>query len=229
MWKDYLVLKEVKRKRAKALGYPFSFLRRWEKREDSYRRTGKAKEQDLSVKIKLTNDRVMINSQLVKPPLNPPKPTDILSLSRLDRIELEGEFEFVGGLEHTKLGSKFQATATNLNQLRQAYLSLLLDPNKLAATHNIAAYILPDGSSGYTDEGDYGIGRVIKKVIEKSGITKLVVFVIWYYGGEKLGYRTNELIKTFAQQILSSKKYFSGLLYPIIQKIPKSQMDLMSV
>ena len=64
-----------------------------------------------------------------------------------------------------------------------------MNPKNLSSTQNIAGYILPNSSTGYCDDGDYGMGRAILRAMEpdKGYAAGLAVFVTRQYGGVKLG------------------------------------------
>ena len=77
-----------------------------------------------------------------------------------ERKQLE-TIHFISSDVVDKSRSTFVAKATtvqSLQDVQSAYKALLLDPKSLAATHNAAAYILPNGDTGYADDGDHGMG-----------------------------------------------------------------------
>ena len=59
-----------------------------------------------------------------------------------------------------------------------------MNPLKAQATH-IVAYILPNGSSGFCDDQDYGMGRRMLQAMEHMGDSGkgMAVFITRQYGG----------------------------------------------
>ena len=102
------------------------------------------------------------------PQLSTPTAASILSMENGEKEEL-AKIRFASSRLVNENASSFIAKATlvtNLNDVRKAYKALLLDPNNAQATHNIAAYILPSGAAGYSDDRDYGMGRRMLQAIE---------------------------------------------------------------
>ena len=102
-------------------------------------------------------------------------------------------------------GSTFMvrsAPIASLQEVRQAYLALLLDPVNLASTHNIAGYVLPNGSTGYADDHDYGMGRAIMQATQQAGVKGMVVFITRQYGGQKLGFKRFQIVKDITTRML---------------------------
>ncbi len=71
------------------------------------------------------------------------------------------------------------AKAETIKKCRKLYQALLLDHVNLAANHNTGVYRLykPIDSStteGYTDDGEFGMGRVVKKCLHELDAKKCV-------------------------------------------------------
>lgn len=156
-----------------------------------------------SAKIKLSHTTLTINGQQVKPTLNPPTPADILKLEK-EEIKQLSAIKFIQSETINARSSSFIAngtTASNLNDVRLAYSALMLNPVILQATHNIAAYILPDGSSGYCDDQDYGMGRRMLQSLEQSRGKGIAVFITRQYGGNKLGSQRFEIARDLTNSV----------------------------
>ena len=57
------------------------------------------------------------------------------------------------------------------------------------ATHNCWAYVIKDGAVRFSDDGEPGgtAGRPIFNVIDKKGLKNVLIAVVRYFGGVKLG------------------------------------------
>ena len=158
-------------------------------------------------KIRISHTTLTINGQIVKPTLTPPSPADILTLDKEEKQDLK-RIQFVQGTQVNYKSSSFRAQATivkNLNDVRNAYKATMMDPEIAKTTHNIAAYILPNGSSGYCDDRDYGLGRralqVMQSLIGKPQQHGTAIFISRQYGGTKLGTQRFEVVKDITTQV----------------------------
>ena len=159
-----------------------------------------------TVSLKFTT--LTVNNNRLMPPFIIPKPTEVLLRSKSENAKLES-VKFSKILQKSELGSTFTARSTpvlNLNEVRQAYQALLLDPETLSVTHNIAGYVLPNGSSAYADDGDFGMGRIITQAMEQIGdkARGYAVFVTRQYGGNKLGFKRFDIVKELTLNLFSS-------------------------
>ena len=149
---------------------------------------------------------LIVNGEIVKPALAVPSPLAALHMTTEERQDLSKiKFFSSGSVSH--LGSTFVARCTSvasLNDVRKAYNALLLDPRNIAATHNIAGFILPDGSTGSADDGDYGLGRTIASTLKElvSGGLGFAVFVTRQYGGKKLGFERFQIVRSLVETVV---------------------------
>ena len=148
------------------------------------------------VKLKFTT--LTINGERVKPSLKPPDVATLLTMDEIEKFDLESR-SFTSSATVSELGSTFVAQCIpvgSLNDVKEAYKALHLDCTALSATHNIAAYILPNKTRGYSDDGDYGLGRTIIRAMDSSGDHGVgkAVFVTRQYGGTKLGFRRFDIV-----------------------------------
>ncbi len=86
------------------------------------------------------------------------------------------------------------------------YKSLLWNPNNMAATHNTAAYRLfsPEGAritDGYNDDGEHGMGKVVRDTLHRLDSKNVIVFVTRFYGGKNLGQKRFELVKDLVKRV----------------------------
>ncbi len=172
----------------------------------------KKKHKDANVSLKFTT--LTINGQRVTPTIHPPEPTSMILLDEEDKKLLQKVDFYTSNTEHI-LGSTFTARTTNVNTLqdvRIAYKALLLNPSCLASTHNIAGYVLPNGSNGYADDGDYGIGRaIVETMIDEKAMGK-AVFITRQFGGQLLGIDRFRVAKRLTQEICSKPNELRDLV-----------------
>ncbi len=112
-----------------------------------------------------------------------------------------------------------------LNQIRKKHWD---------ATHNVYAYVIRENSvSRFSDDGEPAktAGAPILDVIQKEGLTDVIVVVTRYFGGTLLG--TGGLVKAYsksakaamdaagkAKRILCTA-FFLGMSYPMWNKLEK--------
>ncbi|KAG6401165.1 hypothetical protein SASPL_138011 [Salvia splendens] len=91
--------------------------------------------------------------------------------------------------------SKFIAIAAPISDERSAF-SFLSEVRESRATHNCWAYKIGDQFRSYDDGEPSGTaGKPIQSAIESSGIDRVMVVVIRYFGGIKLG--TGGLVRAY--------------------------------
>ena len=163
----------------------------------------KYRQKEPNAKISLKHMTLTINGQKVAPSIHPPIPSSRIIINPEEKEFLES-IQFQTSPIETVLGSTFVARAINVNTLedvRAAYKALLLDPFALGATHNIAAYVLPGGQSGYCDDGDYGLGRSMLYSMNQQKTQGRVVFITRKYGGNKLGFQRFTIVQKLTKSV----------------------------
>ena len=78
----------------------------------------------------------------------------------------------------------------NQDDIVPALHALYADPRIARATHNIYAYRLSSGGNTmehFEDDGEWGAGRVLLKLLKENNITNRLVCVSRWYGGIHLG------------------------------------------
>ena len=157
-----------------------------------------------SAKIKMRFTTLTINGQRVRPNLFTPTVLDILTVDKNEKADLEA-LKFQSSEQISESKSNFIARSIpikNMQDVRKAYKSILLDPDNLSATHNIAGYVLSNGESGYCDDGDYGMGRTLIAAMKKANIKGLAIFLTREYGGIKLGFKRFGIVFKLANQVI---------------------------
>ena len=172
--------------------------------------------------VKLRFNTLTMNGQVIKPAVSAPDPTFILDLDQDDRHQLH-KVQFKECEPFSETGSRFTARSTqvkNLTDVRRAYQALYLNPDNIKATHNIVAYILPNGGCGYCDDRDYGMGRAILRIMEEflENGRGYAVFISRHYGGERLGGRRFEIVEELTNRsmelILGDEEHVTYLTKP---------------
>ena len=90
----------------------------------------------------------------------------------------------------TDRGSKYAVSGGPVATLEEAkaFVKTLCRNKKFAkATHNTWAVILPDGTPVKNDDGEYGAGMVILRMLEREERTGEIIVVTRWFGGTKLG------------------------------------------
>ena len=170
----------------------------------------KAKQPGAKIKMRFTS--LTINGQKIKPNITTPSLLDILTVDHDEKEELE-RLRFTSSEHVTESRSTFVAwgiSVKNIQDVRKAYKGILLDPDNLAATHNIAAYILPNGEDGYCDDGDYGMGRAVLSAMKDANTKGYAIFLTREYGGIKLGFKRFNIVRNLAAKVMSSNNSSSS-------------------
>lgn len=100
-------------------------------------------------------------------------------------------------------GSKFKAaifTPKTVDDVRRAHLKLFQDYP--SADHIVAAFSVK-GEQDYQDNGEYGAGFRLLKVIREMGMDNVAVFIIRHFGGNHLGPRRFTIMMDLARAALS--------------------------
>ena len=164
--------------------------------------------------IKFGHTTLVVNGSIIKPPLVTPSVDSILKTTAQDHKDL-AKINFTSKEHFHEDGSSFTARICRvkaLNEVRAAYRKLLLNPDNLEATHNIAGFYLPDNTSGYADDGDYGLGRSIVRALTNNDCGKgYAVFVSRKCSGKKLGMRRFDIVKELTQKLISSEHKLPNL------------------
>ncbi len=180
-----------------------------ERRRELGEIANQAKTADPNTRTRIAGNRLYVNGQLHRDKLPCPTVKELLYINDTDRAEaISVKFtecsKQVDGCTFTAR----VAEANSIHDVRHLYRAIMLNPNNLSATHNIAAYRLykPDGAKteeGYNDDGDYGFGRLIKDKLQKLGAKNVAVFVTRFYGGEHLGPKRFPAVDKLVEEVMS--------------------------
>lgn len=105
----------------------------------------------------------------------------------------DAEAEFVEKrsrfLSHVFLVNTEEEALTRLKQMRETYWD---------ATHNVYAYIIRDGATRFSDDGEPGgtAGMPVLQVLQREGMFNILCVVTRYFGGTLLG--AGGLVRAYA-------------------------------
>ncbi len=163
-----------------------------------------ARKKGTDVKTKIVTDALYINNEKYRDMLPTPDSNEMLHLTADDRSEAVKSFPSVASKSEN--GSRFTVRAVKVNsieQCRRLYRMLLLNPDNMAANHNTAIFRLTTPpSDGYTDDGEFGMGRTIRNYLQERDVQNVVVFVTRHYGGVHLGPKRFSIVKSLVKDVI---------------------------
>ncbi len=167
-----------------------------------------ARKRDRQVTTKIVGDSLYVNGEKHRICFQTPKAEDLLRMTAEEKKDIF-PVNYVRATE-TEAGSTFTvraARAESVEKCRQLYQALMLDPVNFGANHNTAAYRLysPKGaktSDGYADDGEYGMGRVVRNYLQELNASNLCVFVTRHYGGVHIGPKRFTIVKALVKQVV---------------------------
>lgn len=123
---------------------------------------------------------------------------------------VERRSRFIGHIFHTETEEEALA---RLKQMREKYWD---------ATHNVYAYIIKDGATRFSDDGEPGgtAGMPVLQVLQREGIFNVTCVVTRYFGGILLG--AGGLVRAYAHSAKialdaagrSMKRVWTGVYLP---------------
>ncbi len=132
------------------------------------------------------------------------------------------------------------AEAYRLSDVRELYRALMLNPQNMSATHNVAAYRLYNPQGAKTEEGhndnDYGICKTVKDALGKKNAKNFAVFITRFYGGKHLGPKDSKkrtawwkmpLQSMNRNKISAGSEYLSDILSDINTTIGLSLLEML--
>ena len=157
-------------------------------------------------------DSLYINGEKQKDVIQTPTASDLLNLKASERKEIvQVTFSQASASEG---GSQFTvraARAESIQKCRQLYQAIMLDPANMCANHNSAIYRLytPEGAKttdGYVDDGEFGMGRVIRNYLQELDAKNMCVFITQHYGGHNTGPKGFSIVKDLVKQVVEMIK-----------------------
>ena len=157
--------------------------------------------------------KLQIDDKYYQPPITPPAPEDIISLS-LEQLDKILSINIPNGDMFLKDGNEFTGytlAVNNVQQIRDAYLKLrLIHPR---ARHIICAYILKNidtpENKNFCDDDEISAGRILLDILQNNQMENRVIFVIRYFGENKIGQDRFKCIRQAAESVLEQNSYNS--------------------
>lgn len=160
------------------------------------------KKQDMSLK----RGRLMIGDQVYEKMVRAPSASEILSPSA-PLIETIDQLDIIKGDDGIRGKSRFISYAVAIQDVADvnaAYLKLKMEFTQ--ATHITCAFRLPGvkthENQDYCDDGEWGCGRTLLKVLKKEQILNIAVFLIRFYGGSHIGPARFDIFREFAREAI---------------------------
>ena len=152
--------------------------------------------------------KIVVNNEVVKKHVKPPKNGDTLKLNKVELEEIQAA-KLVKGGEHIEKGSEFTAYAVRVSKkedVKKAYMKLRIKYED--ATHITCAYRLakPNGPYGQEqiDDGDYGCARTILETMKEHEVKEMAIFLLRCYSGVHLGDRRFEIFEQMASKAITA-------------------------
>jgi hypothetical protein len=154
------------------------------------------RESDATAKIKVHEDKIVVNGVTKRDQITPPSAGQILEIEAPEMIQLR-DYRFIHSDETVAKGSKFKIychPVRTLADVRMAYKAISSIPQAAKCTHLISAYKIDEKIKGYQDDGDYGFGQQIMRTITDKGQQGMVYFLTRHFGGRHLGRRRFQIV-----------------------------------
>ena len=155
-----------------------------------------AKTIDKTVKINFNNNQLEIDNKVKIDEVMPPTAENILMRSQDDELDIQKIFFYSTNIV-TESRSRFQMFCTEIKdtaKAKKAYIAIQKFRIASSSSHLISAYRLADGTCGWRDDGDFGMGKFLFNQMKNKAITNTIIFVARNFGGVHLGLRRFHLL-----------------------------------
>ena len=163
------------------------------------------KEKDPKANIRVKQDHLLINKEKMWPSVDPPNTQNILQMDEHNRNAADKAPVAVSSERQVK-GSTFRVFTSPVNHPEQARIALLkisAIPEVAAATHRIFAYRFRNGDHGWEDDGDFGLGRFLNKLMESSQVCNRIVVLSRDFGGVHLGQHRFDVVRELYNEAMA--------------------------
>ena len=161
--------------------------------------------------ITATNTELKIGSQTYKKKVCVPTVQEVLAMD-LDEIRNVLAIKVNQGKQINEQSSAFlgfSIPAQSFEQVRQAYAKLKIV--HAGARHIVCAFSLPGQEkhhcNDYCNDGEYGAGKNLLKLLLDNNITSRAVFVVRYCQGQKIGSVRHKCFAQAATEVINANKY----------------------
>ncbi len=194
-----------------------------EQRKKLYSLADTYKQKDGKASVEIKYDHIVVNKQRISDAVSAPSVQDILCIDKhtetsLQRITIHKSNDIQ---ERGSTFTVYTAEVSNPSQARSAYLKVNSLPKCAAATHLISAYRFRDGKHSWNDDGDFGLGRFMYKLMSEQEIDNRIFFLSRDFGGIHIGQRRFDITQQLMAEIMvSGKKVEPLLLAPTATSTP---------
>ena len=205
------------------------------RREREIMKENYSKDVEDQLDMKATRSGLLVQNELYKKKVTPPKPDAVLNLSieDLDRILA---IPLKKGKMISEMNSVFQAYSakvTTHQEIREVYQKIkLLHP---ASRHIICAFNLVGLptylNQDFCDDDDYSCGRVLLNLLVSNSIKSTAVFVVRQFGGSKLGNKRFTCMIEAAKSAIGEDRFVNqnnSTTKPQEQQMNKRQLQPLS-
>ena len=148
-------------------------------------------DEDDRIDMEMKGGRLKINGKQYEEKIQVPSDEYILSMSPTE-INQTFSVSLAQGDRVSKMNSQFIGYSLQVNKLddiQKAYTKVKLMHND--ARHVICVYCIPGNvprvSENCCDDGEYAAGRTLLNWLRSNELSAVAVFVVRYYGGNKMG------------------------------------------
>lgn len=168
----------------------------------------KKKEKSHQLDMSFVRGKLHINEELYCKKVKPPTASDLLNPDEQLFNKAE-ELDIVKGATLTEEKSKFTSFAIAIQDTEDVQAAMVKIRMKYAdATHVTCAYRLPGANTplnqDYVDDGEFGCGRVLLKVLKDEQYMNMMVVIVRYYSGKHLGALRFEIFRKLAHKAIKA-------------------------
>jgi hypothetical protein len=153
--------------------------------------------------VMVRGQKLYIDEDEIEEKVQPISIQEKLRMSKTDKLKASKLlFHKSKVIEEKESEFRIYCTQTQtIEQAKEAYKAISLDPYASACTHLISAYWLESGEEGYTDDKDHGLGKHLLRLMQNAEMSNAICFLTRDYGGVHLGYRRYEIISELLDDI----------------------------
>lgn len=167
----------------------------------------KKKPADKKQNMLMQRGNLLIDDESYEKAIIAPSAAEILDPSA-PLVETIDQLDIIKGIDGVRGKSRFVSYAVAVQDcadINAAYLKLKSEFTQ--ATHISCAFRLPGFQThinqDYYDDGEWGCGRTMLKVLKKEQILNIAVFLIRFYGGKHLGTARFDVFREFTSEAIN--------------------------
>lgn len=152
--------------------------------------------------------KLVINEEPYMKAIHPPSLKEIFNPSE-ELWEKAKDINIVHGMNDLQKGSHFKSFAAAVEDFGEIHAAMVKLRMKYAdATHISCAFRLPGANTpinqDFVDDGEYGCGRTLLKVLKQEQLMNIAIFIVRYYGGTHLGVARFDLFRIIAKAAIKA-------------------------